>query len=135
MKKKKVLCICALGRNRSKYLASYLKNKGYITRFGDVELSEEEVGELSATGVPSKLLKQEDVDWADVIILVRKRLEPIFRKKFNIRGKKFIVFDVTDSQRIVSSKHPKFEGLDYLNFQKKWTRPQLRKTIKKYLPL
>lgn len=34
--KLKVLCICTMGLNRSKYLAEYLKGKGYETRYGGV---------------------------------------------------------------------------------------------------
>jgi tRNA 2-selenouridine synthase SelU len=35
--KTKVLCVCARGRNRSKYLAKYLRRGGYSTRAGGVE--------------------------------------------------------------------------------------------------
>ena len=123
--KPKVLCICAIGRNRSKYLAGYLKNKGYLTRF---------------RGVHDKKLdfynpiKQDDVDWADFIIITRKRLGPIFKKKFKSKGKKIIQLDVTDSKRIVGEKYPELGKLDYLTFQKKWTRPKLRRAIKLHLP-
>ncbi|MGV8151477.1 MAG: hypothetical protein ACP5OG_00195 [Candidatus Nanoarchaeia archaeon] len=127
MKKKlKVLCVCAVGVNRSKYLASYLKRKGYLTRFGGVDYKKE--GYYNP-------LKQTDVDWANIIIVVRKRLKPILKKKFNIKNKKLIVLDVSDSKNLIPEEFAHLKELNYLEFQKKWTRPQLRKAIKPYLPL
>jgi predicted protein tyrosine phosphatase len=128
MKKSKirVLCVCAAGINRSKYLAEYLRRKGYSTRFGGVEYK----GERNF-----KALKQEDVDWADIIILARKRLEPILKRKVKIKNKKLILLNVTDSKRLIPDKLAHLRKLPYIEFQKKWTRPQLRKAIKEYLPM
>jgi predicted protein tyrosine phosphatase len=124
MKKKiKVLCICAKGMNRSKYLALYLRRKGYSTRFCGVE-----------ENAPNEL-KQKTIDWADVLIVVRKRLNPILRKRYNVKGKKIIKLDVTDSKRLIPEEMKHLGELDFLPFQKKWTRPQLRKAIKPHLPL
>ena len=122
----KVLTVCALGRNRSKYLASYLKNKGYLTRFGGVH--DKNLGFYNP-------IKQDDIDWADFIIITRKRLGSIFKKKFKVGKKEIILIDVTDSKRIIGEKYPDLGKLDYLTFQKKWTRPKLREAIKPYLPL
>ena len=116
-----------MGSNRSKYLASYLRNKGYKTRFGGIG------GRLG--GNPDNPFTQEDINWADIIIVVRKRHASLLKKKYKIRNKKIIVLDVTDSRKIIGEKYPKFNNLDYDTFQKRWTRPQLRKAIKLYLPL
>ncbi|MFH1376781.1 MAG: AAA family ATPase [Candidatus Woesearchaeota archaeon] len=121
---KRILCVCAVGTNRSRYLASYLKKKGYSTKFGGVDYREE--GYYNP-------LKQEDVDWANTIIITRKRLKPIFDKKFKFKNKRVIVLDVTDSKRLIPEKLAHLRDLDFETFQKKWTRPQLRKAIKKYL--
>ena len=126
--KPKILCVCSMGLNRSKYLASYLKNKGYRTRYGGIGF--ERIHENAHNP-----FDQKDVDWADIIIVVRKKHKPLLRKHYKIKGKKIIVFDVTDSRRIICEKYPEFNGLDYESFQIKWTRPQLRKSIKPYLPL
>ncbi len=127
MKKLKVLCICAVGFNRSKYLAKYLRLKGYSTRYGGVDYE----GQYN-----SKPLRQEDVDWADVIIIVRKRLQKIFEKKFkNWKDKKRIIIDVTDSNNMIPKELVHLSSLNHLEFQKKWTYPQLREKIKFYLPL
>lgn len=121
--KKRILCICAQGLNRSKYLAKYLRNKGYSTRFGGIKRDS------------PKSVKKEDIEWADIIIITRKRLRSIFKRKYKNIKKKIIVIDVTDSKRLISKEFSYLKKLNYEVFQKKWTRPQLRKAIKKYLPL
>ena len=121
----KVLCICARGMNRSRYLAKYLRGKGYSTKWGGVEPFEKPEWKWNP-------VSQDKVDWAEVIIIVRKRVGKLFKNKFKTKGKKVIVFDVSDSQRLA----PKgFRNLSFDEFQKKWTRPQLRKAIKPFLPL
>ncbi len=126
MKKPKVLCICAVGLNRSKYLAKYLGNKGYRTRYGGVE---------DRTDLIPNHFSQEDVDWADIIIITRARLEKLFKKKFKAGNKKIIVLDVTDSKKLIPGNLVHLRKLSHEEFQKKWTRPKLRKAIKPYLPL
>lgn len=125
---KKILCICAKGLNRSKYLALYLRRKGYKTRYGGLEPYEENPNwNWNSTN-------QKDIDWADTIIIVRKRLENVLKKKFKVsKTKKIIVLDVTDSKRLLPKEFSKLKKLDYHEFQKKWTYPQLRKAIKRYL--
>ena len=124
--KLKILCVCSMGKNRSKYLASYLKNKGYRTRYGGI-------GHGRIDLHPDNPFNQEDVNWADIILVVRKRHKPLLKKNYKIKGKKIIVLDVTDSRRIVGEEYPEFKDLDFETFQKTWTRPQLRKAIKPYL--
>ena len=127
-KKPKILVICTMGLNRSKYLASYLRNKGYRTRYGGIGF-----GRIDKKA--HNPFKQEDIDWADIIIVVRKRHKPLLKKYYKVRGKRIIVLDVTDSRRRVGEKFPELGKLSFEVFQRKWTRPQLRKAIKPYLPL
>ena len=127
-KKPKVLTICSMGLNRSKYLASYLKKKGYRTRYGGIGF-----GRIDK--IAHNPFKQKDIDWADIIIVVRKKHKPLLRKHHNVKGKKIIVLDVTDSRRRVERKFPELRKLDFKTFNNKWTYPQLRKAIKPYLPL
>jgi predicted protein tyrosine phosphatase len=126
MERLRVLCICAVGVNRSKYLAQYLRGKGYSTRYGGVDYKWNE---------GANPIDQKDVNWAEVIIITRKRLKPALRKKFKIKNKKIIVLDVTDSKRLIPEKFAHLRELDHHEFQKKWTRPKLREAIKPYLPL
>lgn len=126
--RKRILCICAKGLHRSKYLASYLKNKGYSTRYGGVEgfrPGEEALNPIT----------QADVDWAQIIVITRKRLKPIFDKRFKHERKKIIILDVTDSRRLLPAEYAYLKNATDSEFERKWRRPQLRKAIKKYLPL
>ncbi len=127
-KRPRVLLVCSMGLNRSKYLAAYLKNKGHPTRFGGIGF-----GRIHKEA--HNPFKQEDIDWADIIITARKRHRPLIKKKFKLHGEKIIVLDVTDSRRIIGEQHPEFRGLEFAEFQRKWTRPQLRKSLRPYLPL
>ena len=116
-----------MGENRSKYLASYLKNKGYKTRYGGI-------GHGRIDKHARNPFSQEDIDWAEIIIVVRKKHKLVLKKEYKIKNKKIIVLDVTDSRRIIGEIYPKLKNLNFEIFQKKWTRPQLRKAIKPYLP-
>nr|MBD3312186.1 hypothetical protein [archaeon] len=117
---KKVLCVCAKGQNRNYYLANYLRDKGYWTRRGGVE-----------EGANPPITKS-DVGWADVIVIVRERLVPLVKDKFDIRDKKLVVINVTDSKRLVPKK---YQELSFRELNEKWTYPWLRKAINKHLPL
>jgi len=125
---KKVLCVCAKGLNRSKYLASYLQNKGYKTRFGGVE------GFTAKEEAPNPI-SQEDVNWADVVIITRKRLKQIFLRRFKYHKKKIIILDVTDSKRLLPKEYAYLKDKSDREFDRLWRRPQLRKAIKKFFPL
>ncbi len=118
----KILCICAQGQNRSKYLAQYLRRKGYSTKFGGIEAN------------AINPITQNKIKWADILIIVRKRLIKILKKKFpEVKKKKMIVLDVTDSKRLIPKEFAHLKELNHFEFQKKWTRPQLRKAIKPHL--
>lgn len=122
-KKVKVLCVCGQGLNRSKYLAGYLKRKGYETRFGGVD------------GNSPNPINDWSVKWSDVIVIARERHHDLFKKKFGRVRKKIIVLNVADSKNFLPEEYKHFANLDYYEFQRKWTYPQLRKAIKSYLPL
>ena len=122
---KKVLCICALGKNRSKYLSEYLSRKGYETRYGGVNCWKKK----GCNPINSK-----DVKWAEVIIIVRKKLEKKFDAKYTTR-KKTIILEVTDSKKIAARKNKKWLKKDYKTFKKEYVEPRLRRGIRPYLPL
>ena len=124
---KNVLAVCAYGRNRSKYLAKYLKGKGYRTRFAGMEIDEK-------NPINQKIITNEDVDWADIIIFVKPKLERLFKEKYKF-NKKVIVIKVTDVKELIPEKFAHLRKLPEKEFQKKWTYHQLRKSIKPYLPL
>ena len=154
MKKKnklKVLIICSMGVNRSRYLASFLNKKGYNTRYGGLGIERKLATYLRRKGYDIERkgkflnhviykkaynpLKQKDIDWAEVIIVVRKKHRPLLKKRHGLKGKRLIVLDVTDSKGRIEKKFPELAKLNYAQFNNKWTYPQLRKAIKPYLPL
>ena len=76
-KKTKILCVCAKGMNRSRYLAKYLRGKGYSTTHGGIEPFKNPEWKWNP-------LTQKKIDWADFIIVVRERLVGDLKKKFKI---------------------------------------------------
>jgi len=115
---KKILTICHFGENRSKYLASILKNKNYDVKY---------------KGVKSKTnqLTQKDVDWADKIIIVRDVLKEMFLKKFDPKKKEIITLDIIDNPESIRGK----SDFVWNKYQEKNVYPEIEKQIKKYLPL
>ena len=125
-RKLKVLCICAKGQYRRRYLAWYLRKKmGYLTRYGGID-SKRKI---------KKEATQKDVDWADIIIIIRKRLVPIFRKKFNKTSKKIIVLNVVTTEKFIPGYIAWLRKLNRPIFHRIWTYPKIRAAIKPYLPL
>ncbi len=127
-KKLKVLCICARGMNRSKYLAKYLRGRGYSTRAGGSQ-------PFKDSNKPWNPISQEDIDWADVILVMREWILQLIKKNFKIKNKKIIQLEVTDVPRLIPDEFKHLKELDKKEFNKKWTYPQLRKAIKPYLPI
>lgn len=125
--KPNILCICTMGLNRSKYLATYLKRKGYPTRYGGI-------GPCRVDPAPANPVKKEDLDWADIIITARKKHKPILLNDLGVKDKKIICLDITDSRKAMSEIYPEFKKIEHSLFNKKWTYPQLRKAIKPHLP-
>ncbi len=117
-----------MGRNRSKYLAKYLNEKGYETRYGGV-------GPCRVDPAPENPAKKEDMNWADIIITARKKHRPILMEKYGIKEDKIISLEVKDSQKAASEIYPEFKSIEHDEFNQKWTYPQLRKAIAPYLPL
>ncbi len=125
--KMKILCVCTMGENRSKYLAEYLSEKGHETRYGGV-------GPCRIDPEPTNPVKKEDVEWAEIIVTARKKHKPILIEKYGAKGKKIICLDVTDSRKAMGEIYPEFKKIERDEFNRKWTYPQLKKAIEKYLP-
>jgi len=127
-KKLKVLCVCTMGLNRSKYLAEYLRNRGYETRYGGI-------GPCRIDTESKNPVKKEDIEWADIIVTARKKHKPILNNNFGVRDKKIICLDITDSRKAMGEIYPEFKDIEQDEFNQKWTYPQLRKEIERHLPL
>ena len=128
VQKTKVLCVCARGMNRSQYLAKYLRRKGYSTRAGGSQ-------PFKDPNKPWNPISQEDVNWAEVIIVMEKWILQIIKKNFKIKNKKIIQLEVIDVPRLVPEEFKHLRELDKKEFNKRWSYPQLRKSIKPRLPL
>jgi len=124
----KVLCVCTMGENRSKYLAGYLKEKNYETRYGGI-------GPCRIDPEPSNPLNPSDVEWADIIITARSKHVDSLKKNFNVGNKKIISLGVSDSRKKAAETHPEFKKIERKKFNLIWTYPKLREAIEPHLPL
>ena len=122
MKKKKILCVCSKGVNRSKYLAGYLRTKGFLTRYGGTEKYPDKKGKKSFN-----YLSQKNIDWAEYIIVLRKRFLKILKKDFSVSGKKIFSLDIPGSKKEICKKYPRLKNLTKRDLNKKVTFPKIRK--------
>ncbi|MBT4577194.1 hypothetical protein HOB91_02600 [Candidatus Woesearchaeota archaeon] len=116
-----ILFVCTQGQNRSKYLAEYLKEKGYSTDYGGVK----------ADG--ANPLTQEKVDWADVIVAVREHIKDKFLNRFELNGKELIQLEVQDNSKGYSKEAQELSDTSWYEFQKKYVYPNLRKQIEEHI--
>lgn len=119
----KVLIVCSYGRNRSKYLAGYLKRRGYQTDFAGIRIE---------AAIP---LSQKSINWADVVVLVHKVVREGFPPAIKLRKKRVIVIDVDDRPEKVLPARKELEGEEWLAFQKKYVYPELELQINRHFPV
>jgi predicted protein tyrosine phosphatase len=117
-----------MGLNRSKYVSEHLTKLGYETRYGGVE-------PCNWDPEPANPAKIEDIDWADLIIVMRKKHIKVLKEKYGVKDKRIINLDVGDSRKKASETHPEFRNIERVKFNKRWTYPKLEEELKKYLPL
>lgn len=126
--KPKILCICTMGLNRSKWTSEFLRKKGYETRYGGI-------GPCKFNPKPANPIDPSDLDWADIIIVARDKHRIILEKEFKIKDKKIIVLEVSDSRYKAYLKNPEWKDISQEEYNRIWTYPQLEKALKKHLPL
>lgn len=126
--KPKVFCVCTMGLNRSKWVANYLKEKGYETRYGGV-------GPCRVDPEPANSARKEDLEWADIIITARNKHITIIENDFGIKGKKIIALEVSDSRKRAAETDDKFKQISQEEFNKVWTYPKLKEALEEHLPL
>ena len=113
--------VCTQGQNRSKYLAEYLKSKGYATDYGGVK----------PDGINP--LTQKKVDWADIIVTVREHIKDKLLDHFESNGKEVICLEVIDNPKRFSKEAQKLAETSWIDFQEKYVYSELRKQIEPYL--
>lgn len=122
-RKMKILCVCALGMNRSKYCANWLSEKGFETQFGGVDK-----GALNP-------LTEDMILWADAIVIARDRHKELLNQKFVLARKKTqYVLGVSDSLDMVPTEYKRLLGLPDDEFHKEWTYPHLETALNELLP-
>ncbi len=116
-----ILIVCTQGQNRSKYLAEYLKKKGYSADYGGIK--------------PDGFnpLSQEKVDWADIIVTVREHIKDKFLDRFEIEGKEVIHLEVLDNPKRFSKEAQELAKRSWDDFQEKYVYSELRKQIEGHL--
>lgn len=112
---KKILLICNWGRNRSKYLAEYLEQRGYACRFKGVHQRSD------------NRVSQNDVHWADTLVFVELGIKDVFETMF-LTDKKIVILNVDDRTEDIS-------GNEWITFQHNNVYPKLKHQIEKHLPL
>jgi len=117
-----ILIICDWGKNRSKYLADYLKQKGYETKFGGVYPQS-----------PNPVT-QDTVDWSHVIIFVKPEIEKYFFQHFVTNNQKIITLDVEDRMEILAPDKQNLTAEEWTEIQQKQVYPELERQVEKYLP-
>lgn len=124
--KSKILCICTMGLNRSKWVAEYLKEKGYETRYGGI-------GPCRVDPEPANPINPKDLEWADIIIVARDKHILILKNSFGVKNKKIISLDVSDSRYKAYLKNPEWENISQEEYNKLWTYPKLKEALEKHL--
>lgn len=120
-----ILAICMEGRNRSRYLGSYLTGLGHTTSYGGVKIEAENP------------ITQSQIDLADVVIAVRRFIKRRFLGRFSFSGR-IITLDIVDDPFKFPERFPP-EALDlarssYADFQEKYVYPEIRRQINYHLP-
>jgi len=118
-----ILIICNWGKNRSGYLASYLKKKGYKTKFGGIYPESENP------------ITQETVDQGNVLIFIQPQTKKDFLEKFKVSSQKIITLDVEDRVSVLMPDKEEWTDEEWLQFQKERVYPELEKQMEQYLPL
>jgi len=102
-----ILIICNYGKNRSGYLASYLQQKGYATKFGGVYPESD------------NMVMQDLVDWSQVIIFVQPQTKEIFLKSFQIKKQKLLRWMLKIEFKYLSRRKKIGQMKNGKNFSKK----------------
>jgi len=118
----KILVLCAYGRNRSRYVANYLSEKGYDTDFDGVLNGDSDI-------------VQKKINDADVLITVSQKVHDHLVKQFNFKGKRVIEIDVEDRPEFVLPACKPLSGDDWVSFQEQCVYPDLIDQLNKFLPI
>ncbi|MFA5129707.1 MAG: hypothetical protein WC477_02165 [Patescibacteria group bacterium] len=117
-----ILIFCHFGKNRSRYLADYLVEKGYqdVKHAGVMDPDHEKI--------------QKEIDWADIIIYVSHHIHDDVLAEYRVENKREIILEVEDRPEIVLPDHRHLQDIEWSEFQKEYVYPALKEQLEKYLP-
>lgn len=117
---KKILVLCTFGINRSRYLAEYLKSKGYNNVvYGGVQEDEDVV--------------KEKIEGSDLIITVHPEVKDALDVHFDIGDRKVIELNVDDRTRNYTANGESLKGDEWTAFQEENVYPKLVEQIESIL--
>ncbi len=118
-----ILILCSYGKNRSRFLASYLYEQGYQ--------------QVDYDGVkhadPS--IVQKKIDLADIIITVHPDVASALHEQFKIADQQVIELNVDDRPEIILPGQKDLDGKTWLSLQQGLVYPKLMEGLEKHLPL
>jgi len=117
------MAICYMGMNRSKYLADFLTEKGFIATCAGI---------LPET---KNLATQERVNDSDVLIFVLPRIQEKFLQRFTVGEQKIITLNVEDCLDILCPEKSDHTPEEIKEVYERLVYPELIKQITEYIPL
>ena len=118
----KILVVCYMGMNRSRYLADFLREKGC-----DADCA----GILTET---KNQVTQERVDQSDMLVFVLPRIKEKFLDRFSVDTQRIITLDVEDRIDILCPDAGDFTFEEKQTIYKQFVYPKLEKQIANYFP-
>lgn len=118
----KILVICYMGMNRSKYLANFLSEQGLYASCAGI---------LAET---KNLVTQDQIDQSDVLIFVMPRIQEKFLLNFQVKQQRIITLNVEDRLDLICPDkiNPSPEEIQEIYSTKVY--PELERQISDYLP-
>ncbi|MFH1170920.1 MAG: hypothetical protein V1778_00040 [bacterium] len=115
-----ILVVCHWGRNRSKYVAEYLRTKGYATDFAGI------LDETENQVTPTRMR------WAEKILVVEPSIAKELKRQFPEEKNKIVSINVDDR-----TARPGVAGLtgdEWTRHQEEVVYPNLLQAVDRLLP-
>ncbi|MFH0891279.1 MAG: hypothetical protein V1867_00695 [Candidatus Falkowbacteria bacterium] len=118
---RRILVICYMGRNRSKYLADYLTGKGFIADCAGISPE------------TKNLATQDKIDQSDILIFVMPRIKEKFLRLYKIHKQEIITLDVEDRLDILCPEKDSHSPSEAREVYEEKVYPELIKQITEHM--